>query len=103
MAGKACANVLSARLSERPADNLLDEQCGFRPNSSITDVLFSLRLLCNGALDKGKTLRICRLDLTKAFNSKDRDGLADLAQQGRTPKACGCHQAPPLIALSYNV
>ena len=55
IAGKAYANVLSARLSEWLADNLLDEQCSFRPNRSIIDALFSLRLLCSGAWDKGKT------------------------------------------------
>ncbi len=53
IAGKAYANVLSARLSQWLADNLLDEQCGFRPSRSNVDALFSLRLLCNGAWDKG--------------------------------------------------
>ena len=72
IAGKAYANVLSARLSLWLADNILDEQCGFRPNRSTMDALFSLRLLCNGAWDKGKTLFICMLDLTKAFDSVDR-------------------------------
>ena len=52
IAGKAYANVLSARLSEWLADNLLDEQCGFRPSRSTVDALFSLRLLCNGAWAK---------------------------------------------------
>ena len=32
IAGKAYANVLSARLSEWLANNLLDEQCGFKPS-----------------------------------------------------------------------
>jgi len=64
LAGKAYAIVLSARLSQWLADNLLDEQCGFRRT---VDALFSLRLLCNGAWDKGQTLHICMLDLTKAF------------------------------------
>ena len=74
IAGKAYANVLSTRLSEWLADNdyLLDEQCGFRPNRSTMDGLFSLCLLCNGAWHKGKPLYICMLDLTKAFDSVDR-------------------------------
>ena len=38
IAGKAYANVLSARLSQWLADNLLDEQCGFRPSRSIVTV-----------------------------------------------------------------
>ncbi len=73
IAGKAYANMLSARLSEWLADNLLDEHCGFRPCRSTVDSLFSLRLLCNGAWDKRQTLHICMLDLTKAFDSVDRE------------------------------
>ncbi len=73
IAGKAYANVLSARLSQWLADSLLDEQCGFRPSRSTTDALFSLRLLCRWGLGQGQTLHICMLDLTKAFDSVDRE------------------------------
>ena len=66
--GKACANVLRARLSQWLADTLLDEQWGFRPNRGTVDALFSLRLLCNGARDNGQTLHICMLNLTNAFD-----------------------------------
>ncbi len=91
--GKAYANVLSARVSEWTIDNLPEEQCGFRPSRSTVGALFSLRLLCNGAWDKGQSLHICMLDLTKAFRAVDReDGLADLAQQRCIPKACCSHQ-----------
>ena len=87
IAGKAYANVLSARLSEWLADNLLDEQCGFRPSRSTVDALFSLRLLCNGAWDKGQTLHICMLDLTKAFDSVDREmAWQILLSRGAPPK-----------------
>ncbi len=87
IAGKACANVLSARLSEWLADNLLDEQCGFRPSRSTVDALFSLRLLCNGAWDKGQTLHICMLVLTKAFDSVDREMAWQLLlSRGAPPK-----------------
>ncbi len=87
IAGKAYANVLSARLSEWLADNLLDEQCGFRPSRSTVDALFSLRLLCNGAWDKGQTLHICMLDLTKAFASVDREmAWQILLSRGAPPK-----------------
>jgi len=55
---------LSARLSQWLADNLLDEQCGFRPSRSTVDALLSLRLLCNGAWNKGQTLHTYMLDLT---------------------------------------
>ena len=87
IAGKAYANVLSARLSEWLADNLLDEQCGFRPSRSTVDALFSLRLLCNGAWDKAQTLHICMLDLTKAFDSVDREmAWQILLSRGAPPK-----------------
>ncbi len=87
IAGKAYANVLSARLSKWLADNLLDEQCGFRPSRSTVDALFSLRLLCDGAWDKGQTLHICMLDLTKAFDSVDREmAWQILLSRGAPPK-----------------
>ncbi len=55
IAGKAYANVLSARLSEWLADHLLDEQCGFRPSRSTVDALFSA--FC--AMGLGTKARLC--------------------------------------------
>ena len=62
IAGKAYANVLSARLSQWLANNLLDEPCGSISSRSTVDALFSLRLLCNGACDKGRMRKRTRQD-----------------------------------------
>ena len=87
IAGKAYANMLSAHRSEWLADNLLDEQCRFRPSRSTVDALFSLHLLCNGAWDKSQILHICMLDLTKAFDSVDREmAWQILLSRGAPPK-----------------
>ncbi|KAL0029754.1 hypothetical protein WJX79_007595 [Trebouxia sp. C0005] len=45
----------------------------FRSSRSTIDALFSLRILCNEAWDKGQTLHNCMLDPTKAFDSVDRE------------------------------
>jgi len=46
-----------------------------------------LRLLYNGAWDKGQTLHICMLDLTKAFHSVDREmAWQILLSRGAPPK-----------------
>jgi hypothetical protein len=79
--------MLSACHSQWLADILLDEQRGFRPGRSAVDPLFSLRLLSNGAWDKGQTLHVCMLDLTKAFDSVDREmAWQILLSRGATPK-----------------
>ena len=69
---KAYANVLRAHLTEHFKGQLLDQQSGFRPDRSCTDALFKLRLLCESAWNKHRTLYLCMLDLTKAFDSVDR-------------------------------
>ena len=77
IAGIAYASVLSARLSQWLADNLLDEQCGFRPSRNTVDALFSLR----------QTFHICMLDLTKASDSVDREmAWQTLLSRGAPPK-----------------
>ena len=73
IAAKAYANVLRARLSEHLGSQVLEQQSGFRPDRSCTDSLFSLRLVCESAWNKHRTLFLCMLDLTKAFDSVDRN------------------------------
>ena len=72
MAATAYANILRARLTEHFKGQLLYQQSGFRPDRSCTDTLFDLRLLCESAWNKHRTLYLCMLDLTKAFDSVDR-------------------------------
>ena len=73
IAAKAYASVLRARLCQHIGGQLFEQQYGFRPDRSCTDALFSLRLLCESAHNKYKTLFLCMLDLTKAFDSMERD------------------------------
>ena len=80
-----------ARLSDwlPVADHLLDQECGFRPDRSTSNALFSLRigLLCESAWDKGTTLHMCMLDLTKAFDSVDQEmAWQILLSRGALPK-----------------
>ena len=87
MAAKAYANVLRARLSKCLGTQLLEQQYGFRPDRSCADALLSLRRVCESAWNKGTTLYMCMLDLTKAFDSVDR-GMAwqILLSRGVPPK-----------------
>ena len=65
-----CKCALCAPFSIWLADNLLDEQCGVRPNKSTTDAQ-SLPSMQWGRGQR-QSLYICMLDLTKAFDSVDR-------------------------------
>ena len=73
VAAKVYALILRDRLSQWLQGRLLEPQCGFRPGRGYADALFCLRSVCSSAWNKDKTLYICMLDLTKAFDSADRD------------------------------
>ena len=73
VAAKVYAMLLRNRLSEWLQQRLLEPQCGFRPGRSCADAPCSLRFLSSLAWNKNKTLYICMLDLTKAFDSVNRD------------------------------
>ena len=51
---------------------LPEEQSGFRPNRSTTDVMFMIRRLQELALKKRIPLYVCFIDLTKAYDAVDR-------------------------------
>ena len=51
---------------------LPEEQSGFRPNRSTTDIMFVVRRLQELARKKQIPLYACFIDLTKAYNSIDR-------------------------------
>ena len=73
-AGKILLKIIARRLSEycERVGILPEEQSGFRPNRSTTDMMFVIRRLQELARKKRIPLYVCFIDLTKAYDSVDR-------------------------------
>ena len=73
-AGKILLKIIARRLSEycERVGILREEQSGFRPNRSTTDMMFMIRRLQELARKKQIPLHACFIDLTKAYDSVDR-------------------------------
>ena len=73
-AGKVLLKVVARRLSAYcEAKGLLpEEQCGFRPDRSTTDMTFVVRRLQEIGRKAGVSLFMCFIDLQKAYDTVDR-------------------------------
>ena len=73
-AGKVLLKVVTRRLSAYcEAKGLLpEEQCGFRPNRSTTDMMFVVRRLQEIGRKAGVSPFMCFIDLQKAYDTVDR-------------------------------
>ena len=73
-AGKILLKIIAHRLSEycERVEILPEEQSGFRPNRSTTDMMFAIRRLQELVRKKEIPLYVCFIDLTKAYDSIDR-------------------------------
>ena len=73
-AGKALLKVVARRLSTYyEAKGLLpEEQCGFRPNRSTTDMMFVVRRLQEIGREAGMSLFMSFINLQKAYDTVDR-------------------------------
>ena len=73
-AGKVLLNVVARRLSAYcEAKGLLpEEQCGFRPDRSTTNMMFVVRRLQEVGRKAGVSLHMCFVDLQKAYDTVDR-------------------------------
>ena len=73
-AGKILLKIIARRLSEycERVGILPEEQSGFRPNRSTTDMMFVIRRLQELARKKRIPLYVCFIDLTKEYDSVDR-------------------------------
>ena len=74
-AGKVLLEIIARRLSEycEHVGILPEEQSGLRPNRSTTDVMFVIRRLQELARKKRIPLYVCFIDLTKAYDTVDRN------------------------------
>ena len=73
-AGKILLKIIARHLSENceRLGILPEEQSGFRPNHSPTDMMFVIRRLQELARKKRIPLYVCLIDLTKAYDSIER-------------------------------
>ena len=73
-AGKVLLKVVARRLSAYcEAKGLLpEEQCGFRPNRSTTDMMLVVRRLQKIGRKAGASLFMCFIELQKAYDTVDR-------------------------------
>ena len=73
-AGKVLLKVVARRLSAycEAKELLPEEQCGFRPNRSTTDMMYVVRRLQEIGRKTGVTLFMSFIDLQKAYDTFDR-------------------------------
>ena len=73
-AGKILLKIITRHLSRycERVGILPEEQSGFRPNRSTTDMMFVIRRLQELARKKQIPLYVCFIDLTKAYDSVNR-------------------------------
>ena len=86
-AGKVLLKIVTTRLSAYcEARNLLpEEQCGFRPHRSTTDMMFAVRRLQELGRKARVPLFLCFIDLQKAYDSVDRTLLWQVLARLGTP------------------
>ena len=73
-AGKVLLKIVANRLGDfcEEAGILPEEQCGFQPQRSTTDMMFVVRRLQELGRTSNTSLEICFIDLAKAYDSVDR-------------------------------
>ncbi|KAL1246959.1 hypothetical protein QQF64_034303 [Cirrhinus molitorella] len=74
--GSLLAKIMLSRLVEHISEAVLPEtQCGFRKSRSMTDMVFVLRQLLEKSREQHKNLYIAFIDLSKAFDTINREFL----------------------------
>ena len=73
-AGKILLKIIARRVREycERVGILPEEQSGFRPNRSTTDIMFVICRLQELARERRFPLCVCFIDLTKAYDAVDR-------------------------------
>ena len=75
VAGKILANILLNRLQPLSKSIIPETQCGFRPGRGTADMIFSARQVQEKCREQGCDLCLAFIDLTKAFDSVNREAL----------------------------
>nr|VZI35549.1 unnamed protein product [Spirometra erinaceieuropaei] len=87
IAGKIFARILLNRLNNHLKQGLLPEsQCGFRRHRGTTDMIFAARQLQEKCQEMRTHLYSTFVDLTKAFDTVNREGLCKIMQKFGCPE-----------------
>ncbi|VDM00393.1 unnamed protein product [Schistocephalus solidus] len=87
IAGKILARILLNRLNGHLEQGLLPEsQCGFRQHRGTTDMIFAARQLQEKCQEMQTHLYTTFVDLTKAFDTVNRDGMWKVMQKFGCPE-----------------
>nr|VZI47122.1 unnamed protein product [Spirometra erinaceieuropaei] len=87
IAGKIFARILLNRLNNHLEQGLLpDSQCGFRRHRGTTDMIFAARQLQEKCQEMRTHLYSTFVDLTKAFDTVNREGLWKIMQKFGCPE-----------------
>nr|VZI26313.1 unnamed protein product [Spirometra erinaceieuropaei] len=87
IAGKIFARILLNRLNNHLEEGLLPEsQCGFRRHCRTTDMIFAARQLQEKCQEMRTHLYSTFVDLTKAFDTVNREGLWKIMQKFGCPE-----------------
>nr|VZI06923.1 unnamed protein product [Spirometra erinaceieuropaei] len=85
--GKIFARILLNRLNNHLEEGLLQEsQCGFRRHRGTTDMIFAARQLQEKCQEMRTHLYSTFVDLTKAFDTVNREGLWKIMQKFGSPE-----------------
>ena len=86
-AGKVLLKIVANRLDDACEEDgiLLEEQCGFRSQRSITDMIFVVRRFQELKWTSNTLLKICFIDLAKAYSSIDRVLLREILARFEVP------------------
>ena len=84
--GKVLSRVCLNRLTQHIAPIAISEsQCGFRPNRGTSDMVFTARQLQEKCSEQGLDLYHCFVDLSKAFDTVNREALWIVLKKSRCP------------------
>ena len=84
-AGKILAKVLLNRIMTVSEQNLPEAQRGFRPGRSTDDMVFAMRQLQEKCIEQSMPLNTVFIDLTKAFDTVNREALWTVLERIRCP------------------
>ena len=75
---KLFANIIKNRLNERPEDELVEEQCGFRKGRTCTDAIFMMQQIIEKRKEHNLPLFLLFIDYEKACDNVNRDNLWEM-------------------------